>query len=100
MSGDAADLKSELRRKLRLEAKRFAPAERVAASAQLCARLEKQSVWRHAQSILFYFPLADEPDLHPLLADTLAAGKAAALPRFSASEGHYVACQIADLDCD
>src|SRR5436309_15697417 len=97
MSADAAQLKSDLRRKLRAAAQVFSAAERAAASTQICERLRKQAVWRQAESILFYFPLADEPDIHPLLADALAAGKTAALPRYCARDGHYEACQVRDL---
>ncbi len=95
---DPGALKAELRRKLRSEAGRFSAAERAAASLQICQRLKEQPVWKQAKAILFFSPLPDEPDIHPLLLEALAAGKAAVLPRYSAGQGHYEACQVRDLD--
>ncbi len=71
-------------------------AERVVASLQLCARLEQQPLWQKAQSILFYAPLPEEPDIWQLLLDALAAGKTVLLPRFSPEQKGYVACHIKD----
>jgi len=63
-------------------------------------RLENQEVWKNARSVLFFAPLAEELDIWPLLSDTLAGGKSAALPRFVAKTGTYVACAVRDLDHD
>ena len=98
MSPNAAHLKAQLRRDLRAAAARFSSADRAAASGQICQRLTEQSVWKQAKSILFYFPMPDEPDIHPLFSDALAGGKVAALPRYSDSGQHYQACQVLDLE--
>src|ERR1051325_6832735 len=74
--------------------------ERAAASAQICQRLKTQSIWQRAQSILFYSPMPEEPDIQPLLAEALATGKTAALPRYSATDQHYHACQVSDLQAE
>jgi 5-formyltetrahydrofolate cyclo-ligase len=100
MSTDAVQLKAQLRRDLRAASARVSPAERAAASAQICQRLKEQSVWRQARAVLFYFPMQDEPDIHSLFTEALAAGKVATLPRFSGREQHYQACQVFDLDGD
>jgi len=100
MSLDPGELKADLRRNLRAKAKDFSATERATASEAIRSLLEKQAVWKQAQSILFYFPMPDEPDIHPLFGAALAGGKTALLPRFSASEGHYVACPVRDLDSD
>lgn len=100
MSANPAELKAQLRRGLREEAKRFSPAECATASARICQRLTEQSVWKRAQSVLFYFPMSDEPDIHCLFRTALDAGKAAAFPRYSPTHQHYVACQVHNLERD
>src|SRR5438105_1040938 len=100
MSLDPSQLKTQLRLKLREEARRFSPADRAAASAQICQRLQEQAVWKEARSILFYYPMPDEPDLHPLFASALAEGKTAVLPRYSTVRGDYEACQVCELERD
>ncbi|HZV36318.1 MAG TPA: 5-formyltetrahydrofolate cyclo-ligase [Verrucomicrobiae bacterium] len=88
--------KSVIRATVRAELKKMSDAERSAASAQICSRLEEQELWRKAHSILFYAPVADEPDIWQLVVDSLAAGKDVLLPRFEAEHGHYSACLIRD----
>jgi 5-formyltetrahydrofolate cyclo-ligase len=100
MSANAAQLKAQLRRTLREQASRFSPVERVDASARICQRLTEQEVWKRAQSVLFYFPMSDEPDIHCLFAAALAGGKATAFPRYSAANQHYLAGQVHDLERD
>lgn len=94
------DRKAALRRELRDEDQRFSPAEHALASAQICQRLEEENIWRRAQSILFYYPRPDEPDTHRLFAAAIVQGKAAALPRYSSKDGHYLACLVGDLEKD
>jgi 5-formyltetrahydrofolate cyclo-ligase len=77
------------------------PAEpRVAASARARALLEKQANWREAGSILFFAPLPMELDIWPLIANAIAAGKTASLPRFMAETAQYAACRIEDPESD
>ena len=92
--------KAELRGQIRAALKAMSSAGRSAASTQVRDRLQQQEVWRKAGSILFYAPLAEEPDVWPLLAGALAAGKAAALPRFAGEHQKYVACRINDVARD
>jgi 5-formyltetrahydrofolate cyclo-ligase len=74
--------------------------ERTTGSQAACLQLKRQPLWRGAQAILFYAPLATEPDLWPLLLDALVAGKIVTLPRFSKEQNHYVASQIKDASRD
>jgi 5-formyltetrahydrofolate cyclo-ligase len=92
--------KADLRARIRAELKKLSPTERAANSLQLCSLLEQQSVWQNAHSILFYAPMADEPDIWKLLVDSLAAGKEVSLPRFLQEQNKYVACHIKDLSRD
>ncbi len=82
----------------RLEA--MTPAHRVAASASLGARLKRQPAWAEARAILFFAPLPDEPDIWPLLADALLAGKTAALPRYSTRGKTYHAAIVKHLESE
>jgi 5-formyltetrahydrofolate cyclo-ligase len=92
--------KTSLRSQVRAELKKMSTEDRTAASLQLCALLEKQEIWRKAQSILFFAPLADEPDIWQLLVDSLSNKKTVLLPRFEVEQGHYSACLITDAARD
>jgi len=92
--------KAALRAGMRAKLKGMSAAERAVASLQACALLEQQPIWQKAQSILFYAPLPEEPDIWQLLLDALAAGKTVLLPRFSPEHMGYVACHIKDAAQD
>ena len=49
-----------------------------------------------ARAVLHFFPIASEPDISPLLADALVAGKLLALPRFNAAANAYEAVRVFD----
>jgi 5-formyltetrahydrofolate cyclo-ligase len=74
--------------------------QRTLASEQACSLLEKQTVWKNAATIFFYAPLPEELDIWPLVRDSVAAGKTAALPRFDPTTQRYVACQVQDISKD
>lgn len=88
------DAKRALRRDVRARMEALTPARRAAASAQARALLAQQTRWKTAQSILFFAPTPDELDVWPLLAEALANGKTAALPRYDAPTQSYRACRI------
>ncbi len=100
MSANPAELKAALRRQLRAEAQKTSPTDRSAASALLRDRLLLQPCWQAARSVLLYCPLPDEPDIWPLAAAALAAGKSVALPRHSLDHDRYLAVQITDATAD
>jgi len=86
--------KSDFRQKIRTALEKISPAVRLAESLDLCAQLAPQL--RSAHTILFFAPLPDEPDIWPLLADALAAGKTVALPAFVPVTNRYTVRQILD----
>ena len=92
--------KATLRRQVRAVLDQIPSENRAALSAQACAKLRAQIIWQQAQNILYFAPLADEVDVWPLLAESLAAGKIVALPRFFPAAGFYVACRVRDLRND
>jgi 5-formyltetrahydrofolate cyclo-ligase len=100
MNDDTQQAKAALRAKMAAELKKLNATERTALAIEACALLEQQAVWRSAKALLFYAPLADEPDLWRLLEDSLATGKTVALPRFQPEQDAYVACLITRVDAD
>jgi 5-formyltetrahydrofolate cyclo-ligase len=94
MTADLNAQKALLRKEIRAALQKISPAARNAASAQLCIRLKEQSFWKNAASVLFFAPLPDEADVWPLLEETVAGGKIAALPRFDPADQGYAACRV------
>lgn len=92
--------KASLRQQVRAQLNAIMPTQREAASREICSRLRQQAIWQSAGSILFFAPTADEPDIWPLVEESLAAQKTVALPRFSAEHSGYVARQVRDLERD
>jgi 5-formyltetrahydrofolate cyclo-ligase len=100
MTASLANTKAALREQIRARVKAISPAQREAAAAQACSRLKMTTVWRAAKSVLLFAPLPDEPDLWPLLAEALAAGKIVVLPSFVPGTNSYTARRILDLSRD
>ena len=84
--------KAELRQQIRAALEKISPAVRAVESAELCARLKVQMSGAH--TILFFAPLPDEPDVWPLLEESLAGGKIAALPFYDRDKNVYSARRI------
>jgi 5-formyltetrahydrofolate cyclo-ligase len=93
----SGDPKNALRQQIRARLEAMTLEQRAVESQQACALLEQQGIWNSAQTILFYAPLSEEPDVWPLLEASLAAGRTVALPRFDSKSGQYAACRIQDL---
>ena len=88
--------KATLRARVRSRLKKIPAPKRAAASRLICPRLQEQSAWLTAKSILIFAPLPDEPDIWPLLAVAIAAGKTVALPSFVPKTDSYIARRIID----
>jgi 5-formyltetrahydrofolate cyclo-ligase len=97
MATDLNLKKAALRKQIRDARQIISPAARNAMSAQIRDRLKEQTIWKNAGSVLFFAPLPDELDVWPLLEDTLAGKKIAALPRFDSASNSYVACRVKNL---
>ncbi len=87
--------KRALRRAVREQLRAMIPSQRAAESARARTILTGQRIWKEAEHILFYAPLAEELDVWPLIEQALASGKTAALPRFC-GDG-YIACAVRNL---
>src|ERR1041385_133874 len=81
-----ADSKKTLRRHLRDEGNRRSAEEKAHGSERIRESLKKQEIWKQSRSILFYSPMAGEPDVWPLAGEALAQGKTVGLPRFIGGE--------------
>ena len=97
MTAPSSNAKAALREQIRARLKAISTAAREAASTKLCSHLLENEAWSKARSVLFFASMADEPDVWPLLAEALQAGKLVALPRFDPEKKNYAACQIRSL---
>jgi len=97
MSQVIADQKRALRRQIVELQKQFSAEARATASVALGVQLRHQTVWREAERILFFSPLPEEPDLRPLLEETLSARKTVALPRYDSRRDQYEVCPVSSL---
>jgi 5-formyltetrahydrofolate cyclo-ligase len=94
MKTEIQEAKGVLRQKIRAALKNLLPEKRAADSAKVRALLKQQPFWQTASSILFFAPLPDEVDVWPLLEESLAGGKIAALPRYDSPSNDYLACRV------
>jgi 5-formyltetrahydrofolate cyclo-ligase len=92
--------KTALRQQYKVLCRSLLPEQLAAASEALCANIENADCWHHAQSVLMFYPLNDEPDIVPLLEKGLRAGKTLSLPRYNATAGVYEAALIRNLTED
>lgn len=97
MDTDKHGLKNKLRAEIRAKLESLSPQKRKSDSEKLRAKLEEQSFFKSAASVLFFAPLPTELDLWPLLEESFAAGKIVALPRFNPASQSYIACRIQSL---
>jgi 5-formyltetrahydrofolate cyclo-ligase len=86
--------KAALRKQIRAALQKISPASHNTLSAQIRMRLKEQPFWQNAASILFFAPMPDEVDVWPLLEETLAGEKIAALPRYDSASNDYSARRV------
>jgi 5-formyltetrahydrofolate cyclo-ligase len=97
---NVAEQKAAVRAQVRNALREFLSAERVAASAAIRERVLNSASWQAARGVLLFCALPDEPDLDALFGAAHAAGKAVALPRYSAALGAYEAALVRDWSQD
>src|SRR3954468_1621601 len=90
----SGETKGNFRRRFREEAARHSDTVKADASQRICGVLRQQQIWKRSQSILFYSPIAGEPNVWPLASEALVQGKTVALPRFVGGEHPYVLCRV------
>jgi len=86
--------KNMLRSQVRERLGQMTAEERIAASVLARQLLQQQPKWREARMLMLFAPLPEELDVWPLLAESLAAGKTVALPRFDPQTRQYCACEV------
>jgi 5-formyltetrahydrofolate cyclo-ligase len=89
--------KSEWRSRIYAVLKSFSAQKRASDSERLCANLREQALFQGARSVLFFAPTPEEPDLWPLLGETLAGKKVAALPCFDSDNQTYRPRRVTDI---
>jgi 5-formyltetrahydrofolate cyclo-ligase len=97
MNNNQQSQKAELRARIRAKLKNLPAEKRASDSEKLCANLKAQPFFQNARSILFFASLAEEPDLWPLLNETLAGKKMVALPCFDADSQTYQPRHVKDV---
>ncbi len=100
MSAEILRSKAALRKQQYAANKSISPDQRAAAAELMRTRFKALEVWRKSNSILFYAPLTDEPDIWPLVAEADAAGKIVTLPRYSEVDQAYLAARVLNLSQD
>ncbi len=100
MQTDLREAKAALRGQINAALAAMSVEQRAADSARICARLRELPAWKNAGSVLLFAPMPTEPDIWPLLAEALAAGKIAALPRFHAAARTYRGARVQDWRSD
>lgn len=92
-----SDEKSIVRREATARVRAMSAERRKSESERLCALLRVHPFFQAARSILFFASLPAEPDLWPLLSETLAGNKMVALPCFDPGNESYQPRQVTDL---
>ena len=92
-----SDEKSILRKQISAKVRAIAPDKRKSDSEKICAVLKVQPLFQAARSILFFASLPEEPDLWPLLNETMAGKKMVALPCFDHDNQVYHPRRVTDL---
>lgn len=100
MTTGIIERKAALRREIRARLQGITPEQRAVASQAIRRRLRESLAWRSAQTVLFFAPMLDEPDLWPLVEESLSAKKTVALPRHVADRQNYAAAQVRDVSTD
>jgi 5-formyltetrahydrofolate cyclo-ligase len=92
--------KASLRQLVSARVAALDPQARQSASACLRDALRAAPFWMESRRILLFAPLGDEPDLWPLVAEGIAAGKVVCLPRFEPAARQYAAARVESMDRD
>jgi 5-formyltetrahydrofolate cyclo-ligase len=100
MTADLKAQKAVLRKRIRAQLGKISLTARKMASLELRATLKEQTFYQIATAVLFFAPLPDEIDVWPLLEESLAAGKIAALPQFDTATQNYVARRVQSPQSD
>jgi 5-formyltetrahydrofolate cyclo-ligase len=96
----AAQSKEQLRVLQRIGNKELTPTDRLQQSSSIIGQIKQHPHWVQSKSIFGFMPMDDEPDLLPLLIDSLKCGKKLCLPCYEPKSGTYKPALIQDLKRD
>lgn len=91
---DAKTRKRDLRRTMRERNRRSSDSERAQAGELICRLFQSIVVGEFWRTVLFYAPLAGEPDIWPLLPRAVDDGVRVLLPRLDEGRGLYEAAEV------
>lgn len=100
MIASLAEQKTAIRQQFRLRYQEQRKEQLASDSESLRSKIIASSLWQTSRNILMFYPLSDEPDIVPLLAQALSSGKSISLPRYDSSSGVYEAALIRNLTED
>ena len=72
--------KRNLRNYIRKQKLLHSAAQLAAMSEEICSRVLASAWWQEADTLLLYYPLADEVDVRPLIKEAFSIGKQVLLP--------------------
>ena len=88
------EAKGALRMEVRERLKQITATRREADSTKIRELLSQQRAWKEANCILLFAPMADEPDIWPMLAKGILENKTMGLPRFDEEKREYITSRI------
>ena len=89
--------KTALREQTLAKIKAIPAKEQAVASRELCELLTQQAVWKSAQSILFFAPMAGEPDIGPLLSEAIELGEGCIVATVFGGDGNVY--RVPGVEC-
>lgn len=92
--------KAGLRKDFRSLLTGIRPEQKASDSEALVERISLERRWREARTVMLFIPLADEPDVLPLVAQALDHHKWVVLPRFNAESEAYEGARVSNLSTD
>ena len=99
-SSEIAAQKARLRDEVHGHLAGFSSEWRALGSLAVASQVSALAEWEGAESILFYFPRTDEPDMTALIEQSHADGRRVLLPRYVQATGVYELACVKDLEKD
>lgn len=89
--------KATLRREMQEKIQKISESARISQSKAICQRIQNSQQWKRANNLLLYFPMKDEPNIKPLLVQSILEGKLLYLPQFDPATQAYSIAPVRDL---
>ena len=97
MNTDINLAKRTLRSSVQQRLRAVSPEQRQAGSQAICDQVLSHPAWKKSQIVLLFAPFREEPDIWPVVAAGLAAGKLVHLPKLDPAGFTFHASQVRDV---